>query len=42
MFFRPARTAVNVVLAGANGVGALLSLGDVNHLQHDADQLVTH
>ena len=42
MFFRPAHTAVNVVLAGTNGVRALRSLGDVNHLQHDADQLVTY
>jgi 2,3-bisphosphoglycerate-dependent phosphoglycerate mutase len=42
MFFRPAHTAVNVVLAGTNGVRALRSLGDVNHLEHDADQLVTY
>jgi broad specificity phosphatase PhoE len=42
MFFRPAHTAVNVVLAGTNGVRALRSLGDVNHLQHDADHLVTY
>jgi broad specificity phosphatase PhoE len=42
MFFRPAHTAVNVVLAGPDGVRALRSLGDVNHLQHDADQLVTY
>jgi broad specificity phosphatase PhoE len=42
MFFRPAHTAVNVVLAGPNGVRALRSLGDVNHLQLDADQLVTY
>lgn len=42
MFFRPPHTAVNVVLAGINGVRALRSLGDVNHLQHGADQLVTY
>jgi broad specificity phosphatase PhoE len=32
MFFRPAHTAVNVVLAGHHGVRALQSLGDVHHL----------
>jgi broad specificity phosphatase PhoE len=42
MFFRPAHTAVNVTLAGPDGVRALRSLGDVNHLEHDADQLVTY
>jgi hypothetical protein len=42
MFFRPAHTAVNVVLAGDTGVRALRSLGDVNHLERNADQLVTY
>lgn len=32
MFFRPAHTAVNVVLAGHHGVRALQTLGDVHHL----------
>lgn len=32
MFFRPAHTAVNVVLAGHHGVRALQTLGDIHHL----------
>jgi broad specificity phosphatase PhoE len=32
MFFRPAHTAVNTVLAGHHGVRALQTLGDVHHL----------
>jgi probable phosphoglycerate mutase len=32
MFFRPAHTAVNVVLSGRHGVRALQALGDVHHL----------
>jgi len=40
MFFRPAHTAVNVVLAGHHGVRALQSLGDVHHLA-DHPELVT-
>lgn len=42
MFFRPAHTAVNVVLANRDGVRALRSLGDVNHLAHDPVNLVTY
>lgn len=41
MFFRPAHTAVNVVLAGQHGVRALQSLGDVRHLDDDPE-LVTY
>jgi broad specificity phosphatase PhoE len=40
MLFRPAHTAVNVVLAGVR-VRALQSLGDVHHL-HGEDGVVTH
>jgi broad specificity phosphatase PhoE len=40
MLFRPAHTAVNVVLAGVR-VRALQSLGDVHHLAGE-DDLVTH
>ncbi|MDT3446905.1 MULTISPECIES: histidine phosphatase family protein [unclassified Pseudofrankia] len=32
MWFRPAHTAVNVVLAGQHGVRAVVSLGDTHHL----------
>ena len=39
MFFRPAHTSVNVVLAG-HGLRALRSLNDVHHLE--ADTLVSH
>ena len=39
MFFRPAHTSVNIVLA-ADGVRALRSLNDVHHLE--ADALVSH
>ena len=42
MFFRPAHTAVNVVLAGHNGVRALHSLGDVHHLLGEGDDLLTY
>ena len=42
MFFRPAHTAVNVVVAGQDGIRALRSLGDVNHLQQDASELLTY
>jgi broad specificity phosphatase PhoE len=35
MFFRPAHTAVNVVLASETGVRALQSLGDVHHLDRE-------
>lgn len=41
MFFRPAHTAVNVVLAGQHGVRALQSVGDVHHLDGHPD-LVTY
>ena len=42
MFFRPAHTAVNVVRAGHHGVRALHSLGDVNHLIGEGDELLTY
>jgi probable phosphoglycerate mutase len=35
MIFRPAHTAVNVVLAGTHGVRALQAVGDVHHLAVD-------
>ena len=41
MFFRPAHTSVNVLLAGDHGVRALQSLGDVNHLLGE-EGLVTY
>jgi probable phosphoglycerate mutase len=41
MFFRPAHTSVNVLLAGDHGVRALQSLGDVNHLLAE-EGLVTY
>jgi broad specificity phosphatase PhoE len=37
MFFRPAHTAVNVVLAGHHGVRALQTLGDIHHLDDHPD-----
>jgi probable phosphoglycerate mutase len=42
MFFRPAHTAVNVVLAGHHGVRALQALGDVHHLVGHDEPLVTY
>ncbi len=42
MFFRPAHTAVNVVLAGHHGVRALQSLGDVHHLMSEDAELITY
>jgi broad specificity phosphatase PhoE len=42
MFFRPAHTAVNVMLAGHHGVRALQSLGDVHHLLQSDELLVTY
>jgi 2,3-bisphosphoglycerate-dependent phosphoglycerate mutase len=39
MFFRPAHTAVNVVLAGHHGIRAVRSLGDVHHLDGEAELL---
>jgi broad specificity phosphatase PhoE len=42
MFFRPAHTAVNVVLAGHHGVRALQSLGDVHHLLAEDPDLVSY
>jgi broad specificity phosphatase PhoE len=42
MFFRPAHTAVNVVLAGHHGVRAVQSLGDVHHLLQGEELLVTY
>jgi 2,3-bisphosphoglycerate-dependent phosphoglycerate mutase len=42
MFFRPAHTAVNVVLVGAHGARALQSLGDVHHLTEVDATLVTY
>ena len=41
MFFRPAHTSVNVLLAGDHGVRALQSLGDMNHLLGE-EGLVTY
>jgi broad specificity phosphatase PhoE len=41
MFFRPAHTSINVVLAGHHGVRALRTLGDVHHLAGEPD-LVTY
>lgn len=41
MFFRPAHTAVNVVVAGQHGVRAVRTIGDVHHLDATPD-LVTY
>jgi probable phosphoglycerate mutase len=41
MFFRPAHTAVNVVVAGHHGVRAVRMLGDVHHLDAEPE-LVTY
>ena len=41
LFFRPAHTAVNVMVAGAHGVRAVRTIGDVHHLDATPD-LVTY